>query len=48
MNSKIDYRRIGRYFRTARQKLNLKQKDVAELIGVSDKPTATWNEVRRN
>ena len=37
MGSEIDYRRIGRHFRTARQKLNLKQKDVAELIGVSDK-----------
>ena len=37
MNLEIDYRRIGRHFRAARQKLNLKQKDVAELIGVSDK-----------
>ena len=37
MGSEIDYRRIGRHFRTARQKLNLKQKDVVELIGVSDK-----------
>lgn len=37
MGSEIEYRRIGRHFRTARQKLNLKQKDVAELIGVSDK-----------
>lgn len=37
MNSKIDYRRIGRHFRAARQRLNLKQKDVAELLGVSVK-----------
>ena len=37
MHSKIDYRRIGRHFRVARQQLNLKQKDVAELLGVSVK-----------
>ena len=37
MNSEIDYRRIGRHFRAARQQLNLKQKDVAELLGVSVK-----------
>ena len=37
MSSEIDYRRIGRHFRAARQQLNLKQKDVAELLGVSVK-----------
>ena len=37
MGSEIDYRRIGRHFRAARQQLNLKQKDVAELLGVSVK-----------
>ena len=37
MSSEIDYRRIGRQFRAARQQLNLKQKDVAELLGVSVK-----------
>ena len=36
MSSEIDYRRIGRHFRAARQQLNL-QKDVAELLGVSVK-----------
>ena len=35
MSSEIDYRRIC--FRAARQQLNLKQKDVAELLGVSVK-----------
>lgn len=34
---KIDYRRIGRRFRAARQQQNLKQKDIAELLGVSVK-----------
>ena len=37
MHSKIDYCRIGRHFRVARQQLNLKQMDVAELLGVSVK-----------
>ena len=37
MSSEIDYRRIGRHFRAARQQLNLKQKDVAELLGISVK-----------
>lgn len=37
MSSEIDYRRIGRHFRVARKQLNLKQKDVAELLGVSVK-----------
>ena len=34
---KINYRRIGRHFRAARQQQNLKQKDIAELLGVSVK-----------
>ena len=33
----IYYRRIGRHFRAARQQQNLKQKDIAELLGVSVK-----------
>ena len=37
MSSEIDYRRIGRHFRAARQQQNLKQKDIAELLGVSVK-----------
>lgn len=37
MSSEIDYRRIGRHFRAARLQLNLKQKDVAEVLGVSVK-----------
>ena len=37
ISSEIYYSRIGRHFRAARQQLNLKQKDVAELLGVSVK-----------
>lgn len=37
MGSEIDYRRIGRHFRAARHQQNLKQKDVAEWLGVSVK-----------
>ena len=47
---KIDYRRIGRHFRAARQQQNLKQKDIAELLGVSVKTyssltTTDWEAV---
>ena len=44
MDVEVDYRRIGRHFRAARQQLHLKQKDVAELIGVS---TKTYSNMER-
>lgn len=44
MDSEVDFRRIGRHFRAARQQLNLKQKDVADLIGVS---TKTYSNMER-
>lgn len=44
MDFEVDYRRIGRHFRAARKQLNWKQKDVAEMIGVT---TKTYSNMER-
>lgn len=44
MDSEVDFRRVGRHFRAARQQRNLKQKDIANLIGVS---TKTYSNMER-
>ena len=44
----IDYRRIGRRLRAAREHNKLTQAQVAEIIGVAEAALAIWREVSKN